>query len=314
MQTAVKSDINNKNAFWIKILCYLTVYFVWGSTYLFIRISVQTIPPFYVVGLRFFGGGIFFLLIALAGGRFIRFPNLKEIFSSIFLGVFLLLGGNGLVTLAEKKVDSYLAALVIATTPVVVAFFDWLFIGKKISLMGILGIILGFAGVCTLLYDGNSLKMSFTPEVLLVIAGLVSWAFATSLGHKIKVYPDIFISSGIQMLFIGGICLLFLLPGKPSLAQLFPSFSLNSLLGLLYLAIIGSAAFCAYNYLIHNEPAIRVVSYAFVNPVIATFLGIVVAKEKMMPYLFPGVALILSGLFVMLYGNVLFGKRKRALN
>ena len=301
---------NSKKQLYLKILCYAAVYLVWGSTYFFIRVAVKTIPPFYVIGLRFLGGGIFFLLLAWVFRRFKRFPNLKEIISSIFLGFFLLLGGNGLVTFAEKKVDSYIAALVIATTPVLVAFFDWILMGKKISILGISGIMLGIAGVCILLYDGNSFKMSLTPEVLLVIGGLTSWAFATSLGHKIKVFPDVFVNSGIQMIFVGGVCLVFLTFKQPSLIHLIPSFSVSSLVGLLYLMIIGSAAFCAYNYLIHNEPAIRVVSYAFVNPVIATFLGLVIAGEKMMPFLFPGLILILSGLFIMLYGDMLLSRKK----
>ncbi len=313
MKIQTKENKNPKK--WIIILCYLTVYIVWGSTYLFIRVAVTTIPPFYVVGLRFFGGGVFFLLLALASRRLKRLPTFKEFCCSFFLGFFLLLGGNGLVTVAEKNVDSYLVALILATTPVVVAFFDWLLIGKKISFSGIIGIFLGFGGVCTLLYNGSSFSMSFTPDILLVIGGLVSWAFATSLGHKLKVFPDIFVNTGIQMFSIGLICLLTLMLGKPSIQQLYPSFSLSSILGLLYLMIIGSAAFCAYNYLIHNEPAIRVVSYAFVNPIIATLLGVVVAKEKIVPFLFPGIILILCGLFIMLYGNLLFKaiKAKRKL-
>lgn len=307
------NDPNYKNKLFLKILCYTTVYFVWGSTYLFIRISVQTIPPFYVVGLRFFGGGVFFLLLALVTGRFKRLPTLKEIVTSFFLGILLLLLGNGLVTIAEKKVDSYIAALIIATTPVVVSFFDRIILGKKISFFGILGIFFGLAGVCALLYNGDSVLMSFTPELILVITGLVSWAFATSLGHRLKVFPDIFVNSGIQMFSVGGICLLFLSFREPSLLELFPSFSLQSSLGLLYLMFVGSAAFCAYNYLIHNEPAIRVVSYAFVNPIIATFLGIFVAGEKMRPLLIPGMIFIFAGLFLMLYGNLLLGKRANSL-
>ncbi|NLE02528.1 MAG: EamA family transporter [Fibrobacter sp.] len=299
---------NHKSQLYLKILCYAAVYIVWGSTYLFIRIAVHTIPPFYVIGLRFFGGGVFFLLLAWILGRFKRFPTFKEISASVFLGIFLLLGGNGLVTFAEKKVDSYIAALIIATTPVVVAFFDWVLNGKKISILGLSGIVLGVCGVTVLLYNGQSISMSFTPEVLLILGGLISWAFATSLGHKIKVFPDVFVNSGIQMTVVGGGCLFILLFHKPVLSQIIPTITTSSFLGLLYLMLIGSAAFSAYNYLIHHEPAIRVVSYAFVNPVIATFLGIFIAREKVMPFLVPGIILILFGLFLMLYGDILIGK------
>ena len=293
------------------LLSYATVYLVWGGTYLFIRLAVRTIPPFYVVGLRFLTGGILFLLIALLSGRMKRMPTGKEIAASVFLGTFLLLGGNGLVTLAEKKVDSYLAALVISSTPMAVALFDLLLIGKKLSLVGWLGILAGMAGVFTLLYDGTSFALSFTPEILLVIAGLGSWAFATSLGHRIKVYPDVFVNSGIQMIFVGAVCLLVLQATQPLTLQQVSSFSALSITGLAYLAVIGSAAFVAYNFLIKNEPAIRVVSYAFVNPIIALFLGLAVAGETARPFLAPGVVLILLGLFAMLYGDVLIRQFSR---
>jgi drug/metabolite transporter (DMT)-like permease len=308
---------NEKNKeLYLTLLCYLTVYFVWGSTYLFIKLAVETIPPFYVIGLRFFAGGLFFILFSLFTGRFKRFPRKNEILASIFLGVFLLLGGNGLVTFAEKKVDSYIAALIISTTPVIVAFFDRVFIKKKISLYGLLGIFAGILGVSILLYTGSTDKSeltSFSPEMLMVVGGLISWAFATSLGHKIKVFPDVFINSGIQMISVGIICLIILFFTGPSINSILPTVTLQSAIGLFYLAIIGSAAFCAYNYLIHHEPAIKVVSYAFVNPMIAIFLGLIIAKEKPVPYLIPGVALILIGLFLMLYGDLILKKKAQVI-
>ena len=285
------------------LLNYASVYIVWGSTYFFIKMAVQTIPSFYVVGLRFFIGGMFFLLFSFITKRFIRLPTVKETIASIFLGSLLLLGGNGLVTIAERKVDSYLAALVISSTPVAVAFFDWIFLKKHLSLLAIAGIILGIAGVSAILYNGNSFLNSFSPEILLVIGGLVSWSLATSLGHTIKTYPDVFINSSIQMLFVGGISLLILSLKQPSLITLIPTFSLQSIIALLFLAIIGSLAFSSYNFLIKHEPAMRVVSYAFVNPLIAMLLGIYLGKEKPVPLLLPGVLSILTGLFLMLYGD-----------
>jgi drug/metabolite transporter (DMT)-like permease len=296
----------SRKQLYLILLCYATVYLAWSATYLFIRIAVQTIPPFYVVGLRFLLGGLLFLAIGIISGGFKRFPTVKEVAASVFLGTFLLLGGNGLVTLAERKVDSYLAALVVACTPIGVAFFDWILIRKKISFVGITGILLGVAGVCVLLYNGSSLAVSFSPEVLMLIGGFMSWAFATSLGHRIEVFPNVFVNSGIQMLVVGGASLAVLAFIQPLSPALFSSFSTMSIVGLLYLAIFGSAGFAAYNYLIGHEPAIRVVSYAFVNPLLALFLGLVFAGETATPYLVPGVFLILSGLFAMLYGDIVF--------
>jgi drug/metabolite transporter (DMT)-like permease len=282
----------------------ISVYLVWGGTYLFIRLAVQTIPPFHVVGIRFLTGGILFLLFTLMTGRIKRRPTGREIVASVFLGTFLLIGGNGLVTLAEKKVDSHLAALIISSTPLGVALFDRLFFGKKLSGIGWVGILSGLGGVFLLLFNGPSFEVHFSPEILLVFGALASWSFATSLGHRLPVYPDVLVNSGIQMTFVGGACLALAQLLRPVTPDDIASVSALSVVGLLYLAIVGSAAFAAYNFLIKNEQAIRVVSYAFVNPVIALFLGIAVAGETPKPLLLPGVFLILLGLFSMLYGDV----------
>jgi drug/metabolite transporter (DMT)-like permease len=298
---------NDKNTALI-ILNYLLVYVIWGSTYFFIKIAVATIPPFHVIGLRFFCGGLFFVLIALIWGRFKSLPSIKEILTSVLLGCLLLLGGTGLVTIAEKKVDSYLAALIISTTPVAVAFFDRILLKKRLSFISITGIAIGISGVGLLLYNGNSLTKSFSLEVILIIIALTSWSFATSLGHIMKTPSDSIVNSGIQMLSVGTISMLILLFTKPSLPEIFPAFSLKSLYAVAMLSFIGSLGFLAYTFLIHNEPAIRVVSYAFVNPMIAVVLGLAIGKETPVPFLIPGIVLILAGLFQMLYGDIFFRK------
>lgn len=292
------------------LISYLTIYLVWGSTYFFIKMAVETIPPLYVIGFRWLVGGVLILGFSLLTGRFKRLPTLREVGSAAFLGTLLLVTGNGLISVAERKVDSYMAALVLALTPIVIAFFDWVLFRKKLSLMNLAGILVGVAGVALLLYDGTSLATSFSPDVFLVILGLCSWSLATSLGHKIAVYPDILINSGIQMLIVGAGCLLGMLFHRPSLGELMPQFSISSWAGVWYLAIVGSLAFCAYTYLVANEPAIRISSYALVNPLIATFLGLVVGKETPAPFLFYAFPIILAGLFLMIYGEVLLGQLK----
>lgn len=294
------------------LISYLTIYVVWGSTYFFIKMAVETIPPFYVIGLRWLVGGVLILGFSLVTGRFKRLPTLGEISSAALLGTLLLLAGNGLISIAERKVDSYMVALVLALTPIVIAFFDWALFRKKLSLSNLAGILLGVIGVALLLYDGTSLATSISWDVLLVISGLFSWSFATSLGHKISVYPDILINSGIQMFIIGTGCLLGVAFRQPSFWQLLPEFSVSSWTGLWYLAIVGSLAFCAYTYLIANEPAIRISSYALVNPLFATFLGLVVGKETPAPFLIYAFPVILAGLFLMIYGQVFWSCLKAA--
>lgn len=289
------------------LISYLTIYIVWGSTYFFIKMAVETIPPFYVIGFRWLVGGVLILGFTLLTGRFKRLPTLGEVGNAALLGVLLMITGNGLFSVAERKVDSYLVALVLALTPIVIAFFDWLLFKKRLSLMNLVGILVGVGGVALLLYNGKSITSSFTRDLFLVIIGLFSWGFATSLGHKVKVYPDNLVNSGVQMLIVGIGCMMGLAFSGPSLAEQMPHFSVSSWMGVWYLAIVGSLAFCAYTYLIANEPAIRISSYAFVNPLIATFLGLVVGKETPAPYLGYAFPIILTGLFLMIYAEAFWG-------
>ncbi|HPH04161.1 MAG TPA: EamA family transporter, partial [Spirochaetota bacterium] len=148
-----------------------------------------------------------------------------------------------------------------------------------------------------------------TPGVLLVICGLASWAFATSLGHRAGAVPDLVVNSGVQMLTAGLVTGIATLVFGPAPASVIPTIDPEAWLSLAYLAVCGSLAFAAYTHLIHNEPAIRVVSYAFVNPLIAMVFGLVISNETATPYLVPGALMILGGLALMLWGERLFGVR-----
>lgn len=296
------------------VLSYLTIYIVWGSTYFFIKMAVATIPSFYVVGFRWLIGGIALLIYSWLSGRIKPWPTKKELLASLILGTLLLIGGNGLVTIAEKKVDSYFAALILAATPITVALFDRVLLKKQISVIKLGGIILGLIGVTALLYNGKSILGSFTADVLLVLTGMTLWSIGTSLGHKIQTPKDVFVNSSIQMIFVGLISLIWAYFETPNAS--FSNFAPSSIFGLTYLAIFGSLAFCAYNYLLLHEPAIRITSYSYINPVIAVVLGLLVGAEKPVPFLMVGLPLILMGLILMLYGELLINKllRKTAIS
>jgi drug/metabolite transporter (DMT)-like permease len=289
------------------ILCYITLYIVWSSTYFFIKQSVETIPPFFVVAVRWIVGGILLLGFSAARGKLKAFPAPKEILSALLLGTLLLLLGNGLLSYAEVKIDSYIAALLASSTPILVTIFDRLVIGKRLTPLRIAAVLVGFAGVALLLYDGSSLASSLNSSVLIGLAGVVSWGFATSLGHRMPVSKDNTVNSGIQMLFVGFASLVISLLSEPAPRVFLPGVSAASLFGVAYLAIVGSLAFVAYTYLIANEPAERVVSYALVNPALALFLGLALGNETATPLLFAGFPLILVGLVIMLYGEKLSG-------
>jgi drug/metabolite transporter (DMT)-like permease len=298
------------------IASYLCVYVVWGSTYFFIKRSVATIPPFAVLAIRWTVGGVLLLAIAAFTGRLRRLPSLREIASALVLGTLLLLLGNGFITVAERRVDSYIAALLACSSPIVVALFDGLLLRIRLTLVRVLGVAVGFAGVALLLYDGRSLASSFDLPVLLCIAGVVSWGLATSLGHRFPVHGDNMVNSGVQMLFTGVVSLAITLLAGHRPAEVAAAVSGASLFGVAYLAVVGSIAFAAYTYLVKHEPAARLVSYALVNPLIALVLGLVLGAESPKPLIAVGSPLILAGLGFMLYGERLAAwvRKRRALS
>jgi len=288
----------------------LTLFVVWGSTYFFIKMAVGSIHPFYIIGLRSLGGSLLLWTLSRVSRGKTSMPTRKQILSSLLLGVLLLIGGTGLITIAEQSVDSYIAALLIASTPMVVATYDRILLGIRIAPIRLLGIAIGFSGVALLLYNGSSLADSLRPGILLVISGVASWGLATSLGHKMETPPNPLINSSLQMFFVGVICLVGSSFVYPPLPQVLAQASTHSLLALLYLAIVGSLAYGAYTYLIAHEPAIRVSSYSLVNPVIATLLGLVVGDETPVPLLAAGLPLVLVGVALMLYGETVVERVK----
>ncbi len=295
------------------ILSYLVVYIVWGSTYLFIKIAVASIPPFYVLALRFLAGGIVFLLIAWAGGKLKPLPNTKQVLSSMLLGVLLLLIGNGLVSIALGQTDSYIAALLIACTPFYVAGLNRLIYREKISMVRLVGIIAGVLGVALILYVPGHAFLKISPSILLIFAGLISWGTATSIGHNLPVYPNNLVNSGIQMLTAGILSLVVSLLFYPAPATILKSVTLSSGLAALYLTILGAGAFYAFNYLLQHEPSVRITSYSIVNPLIAVILGIIFGKERPVHFLLAGLPIIITGLVLMLYGDRMFFRKKNII-
>ena len=292
----------------ITIISYATIYIVWGSTYFFIRLSVASIPPYYVVGIRFLFGGIFFLLVSLITGRLKPLPTKREVTGSIILGTLFLLGGNGLITIAEQKIPSYIAALLISSTPIFVAFFNRALLKIKIGIIRLGGIIIGIAGVALLLYDGKSIATSVSIHLIFAIAGILIWSFATSIGHLLKVPQDSMVNTMVQMLFAGSVSFIVMIFSGLSIVDSIKNATLSSIIGVSFLGLIGSIALSAYNYLIKHEPSIRIVSYSLINPLIAVLLGIIIGREKIMPFFFFGIPMIISGLFLMLYGEAIIDK------
>ncbi len=304
------------------VAAYLTIYLVWGSTYFFIKLAVETLSPLYLLAGRWTGGGLLLLAMALAGRRAAvagaagregpggpdpagrrMLPTLRQVGAAVLMGMILILGANGLVSVAEREVDSYVAALTMAAVPLMVAFFDRCVFRKRVGVLRVAGIAIGVAGVALLLYDGHSVAASLGANTLMVLAAMLLWSFGTSLGGNLDLPADSRVGSAIQML-AGGIAALILAAALGQHPALSPTgVSARSLLGLVYLAVPGSLAFFAFAFLITHEPSTRVVSYALVNPGIAVLLGLLVGHETPKPFMPLAMPMILLGLGIMLYGD-----------
>ncbi len=299
------------------LLAYATVYIVWGSTYYFIKVAVTTIDPLYVVGFRFFLGGIgliaYSIIVNVKGLKSIL-PNKFRIVNAAIIGFALIVGGNGLVTVSELKVDSYIAALVISMVPIIVLIFDKLILGKKILPVTLVGALVGIVGTGLLFYRGNKIVPDVDIYILLLFLAVISWAFGTTLSKKLPLPSDVILNTGIQSATAGILSIVFCNFSHPLADVSWKSISTESWGALAFLTTLGSIAFCAYSYLLKHQPNDRVVTYSFVNPIIAVFIGIVIGKEPPVPFLMPSIGLILTGLLLLFYGEKIRQRIKKRLN
>jgi drug/metabolite transporter (DMT)-like permease len=270
------------------------IYVVWGSTYLAIRVTVETIPPFLSAGGRFLLAGlIMYVILAIRKGAAAVKVTKRELAASALVGAALLFGGNGLVSVAEQEVSSSLAALIIASTPLWVILLRTV-TGERVSRGTLVGVALGFAGVAMLVLPGGESAADVAGLVMLVVAA-ASWASGSFFSSKLPLPRDPFLSTTAQMLS-GGLVLVLagIVTGETS--GLDPAeFSGASLAAFAYLVTIGSlGAFTCYVWLLQNAPISKVATYAYVNPVIAIFLGWLILDESITATIVAGAAVIVS--------------------
>ncbi|WP_457033040.1 EamA family transporter [Kitasatospora sp. P5_F3] len=257
------------------------VYVVWGSTYLAIRIAVETMPPFLSAAARFITAGLLLAgLVAWRQGPAALKVTPRQLASAGLVGLMLLLGGNGMVVLAEQDVPSGLAALLVAVVPL------WLVLlrltsGQHTSRSTLAGVLIGLLGLGVLTVPGLSGEVELS-GVLLVIVGALSWAGGSFLTSRLPMPKNIFATSAYEMV-IGGLgCLaVAALKGEPQALEL-AAVSTRSWLALAALVVFGSlVAFTAYAWLLQNAPLPLVATYAYVNPVVAVLLGWLILAEPL---------------------------------
>ncbi|MFH1763367.1 MAG: EamA family transporter [Gemmatimonadota bacterium] len=277
------------------------IYLIWGSTYLGIRIAIDTLPPFLMAGVRFLVAGGALLLWARARGA--DWPKAILWKASAISGILMFLGGNGAVVWAEQSVPSGLVALLVATVPLWIVLQDWASGRGGPPGMGVtFGILWGFAGV-TLLVTGSEIGMAGPQDLLgglLVLVGAGCWAAGSLIARYGARPASSALGNGMQMVAGGGALLLLgLLRGEA--AAFDPTgVSMASVLAFLYLVVFGSlVGFSSYIWLLRNTTPAVASTYAYVNPAVALFLGWALAGEPLSARTGLAAFVILSGVVII---------------
>lgn len=285
---------------WLVWVALLTVYIVWGSTYLAIRVTVETLPPLLAMGTRFiFAGLIMYSILLIKRGRVGVRVTPRELLSCTIVGAFLFLFANGMVAIAEQELPSSLAALIIASVPLWVIALKAV-IGDKTSLASLIGIVVGFTGVAILVMPGNRPEGVPTWSIILIIVASFSWALGSILSTRLTMPKDLLVSSAYQMMG-GGIVLVLggLVRGEADGFDA-SAWSGASIAGFIYLVTIGSlVGFTAYAWLLQNAPITKVSTYAYVNPVVAILLGWAIVDEEITATTLIGAAVIVASVAVI---------------
>jgi drug/metabolite transporter (DMT)-like permease len=274
-----------------------TVYIVWGSTYLAIRYTVETLPALLSAGLRFFTAGLIFMayIVLKRGGLAALRIGWRPLAGCAFVGLALLLGGNGLVVVAEDEgLPSGLAALVVATVPLWVVLFRSL-TGDHVSRATVAWVVMGFAGVALLLLPGEQPEGATASGILIIVAAAFCWATGSFASGKLDLPEDPIVTTAWQMITGGGAILVVgLLAGEGGDVHV-SEFSTQSVLAFAYLVLVGSlVAFTAYVWLLRNAPISQVATYAYVNPVVAIALGALFVDEEVTPLVAGAAAVIVA--------------------
>jgi drug/metabolite transporter (DMT)-like permease len=286
---------------WKTLLAFAIIYFVWGSTFLAIRVGVHEVPPLLLAAMRFFTAGfVLFIWMRLKGTAL---PTSREWLSVTFLASLIFVLDYGLVFWAEQRVPSGIAAVMLATIPVFIALAEILILRtQKLTFRLGTSLLIGLGGVAVLV--SRSVSFGDAPvekagAIALVFAA-VCWSLASVLTRKLKLPESKVMSSGAQML-VGGVLLFAASAGFGEFKNFhWRTVSTHAWLALLYLIIAGSIiGFTAYVWLIHHESPTKVGTYAYVNPVVAVLVGYFLGGEALGPRTIVGTCLVLVSVIVI---------------
>jgi drug/metabolite transporter (DMT)-like permease len=283
-------------------ICLLIVYLVWGSTYLAIRVGVETIPPLLMAAARNLVAGLIMFPLALRHWRSAplgrRWPSRREWLGCAIVGI-LLLVANGVVGVGEKTVPSGLAALLVATVPLWLLGIDAGLNHARMGVAPLAGLLLGLVGVALLSGLGDSHGISVA-GVIIILAAAAAWALGTIMARRVTIPSSAALASGMELI-TGGAALLVLAAAAGEFGSLhLGQVSARSWLALGYLTVFGSiVAFSAYGIAVRSLPTPTVATYAYVNPVIAVLLGSLILNERLTPATIAGGALIVGAVVLV---------------
>ena len=293
----------NKPSRLLVVLAFAAVYIIWGSTYLGIRLAIETLPGFLMAGTRFTLAGLILLAWSrLKGERLLLSTTQWQ--KALIVGGLLLLCGNGGVTWAEKYVATSLAALLVASEPLWVVILNWILTGRRPNSKVLLGVFIGLAGVSLLVSDGlsignNNSWLSFVGAGVVILAGF-GWAAGSVYSNRNPIDSSTSMASGMQMVS-GGVLLLVLALATGDAGRLhLANASWTSIGAFFYLLVFGSlVGFTAYSWLLNNVTPAMATTYAYVNPVVAVFLGWLIAGEPITSRMLLAAVVIVSSVVLI---------------
>jgi len=293
-----------------RLLAFAAIYFIWGSTFLAIRIGVRDVPPFLLAAMRFVIAGLALYAWTLARGE--RSPRPREWGSAVLLAVLIFDINYGLVFWAEQRVPSGTTAVMMATIPAFMALAEITILRtQRLTVRLAVALVVGIGGVAVLTSRSPSLGGAPVDRVgaVALVIGAMSWALASALARKLPLPPSRVMSSAAQMLS-GGVLLALTSGALGEFRGFHPgSVPAAAWLALLYMIVAGSiVAFTAYVWLLHHESPTKVGTYAYVNPVVAVLLGYFLAGEEL------GVRVLLGTLLVLVSVVVITTMRARPVS
>jgi drug/metabolite transporter (DMT)-like permease len=288
------------------LAAYATVYVVWGSTYLAILYAIQTLPPFLMGAARFLTAGALLLGWALLRGA--ARPTAAQWKGAAIVGGFLLFGGNGAVLWAEQRVPSGVTALLVAILPLWMVVLERLGPDRRRPTgRTLLGVLVGIAGMVVLIGPGALVGDGNVPIVgaVVLLLGSLCWGIGSLYASRAALPASPQLSSGMQMLAGGAmLAVLGLVTSEASRGLAPGGASPASLVALAYLIVFGSlVAFSAFAWLLRVEPPSRVATYAYVNPVVAVFLGWAIAGEALTAQTLVAAAIIVGAVVLIVSGR-----------